>query len=189
MFAATTPVFLKDQKIHLFNLFDNTQNISPPPTYGTPPSYNLLQINTNQPTLPGSCLSPSQDTQIVYSETFLNFSYDLNLSFDRAYISTECIDRKTSANIKIYYHNLKHKMIDGQYNFHDDVPTPPPKILEKLQKHWLELPSQHVLKDNNAIRLYANPHILFDTDKLIFARYSDTHQFQHYIFGLKYIPT
>jgi len=117
------------------------------------------------------------------------FTYDLNVSHDRAYISTENIDRKTSTKVKVYYHNLKHKMIDGQYNIHDDVPIPPPKILEKLQKHWLSLPNQHVLKDNNAMRLYANPHILFDTDKLIFAKYSEQKTFEHYIFGLKYIPT
>ena len=80
-------------------------------------------------------------------------------------------------------------MIDGQYNFHNDIPLPPPEIFKKLQAHWLSLPSQHVLKDNNAIRLYADPHVLYDTDKLIFAKYSDQNTLQNYIFGLKYVPT
>jgi hypothetical protein len=108
---------------------------------------------------------------------------------DRAYICTENIDRKTSANIKIYFHNLKHRMVDGQFNYHDDIPTPPPEIFRKLQEYWTSLPNQRILKDNNAIRLYANPHILFDKDKLIFAKYSEQNTFEHYIFGLKYIPT
>jgi hypothetical protein len=183
------PSIFEESENSTFQPFRNIQNVSPPPTYGTPPSYNLLQINTNQPARPISCLSPTQETHIVFSESHLIYTYDLHVSTDRAYICTENIDRKTSANIKVYFHNLKHRMVDGQFNYHDDIPTPPPEIFRKLQEYWMSLPNQRVLKDNNAIRLYANPHILFDKEKLIFAKYSEQNTFEHYIFGLKYIPT
>ena len=176
-------IFEGAENISFQSLRNNTQNISPPPTYN-----HLLKIVTDEPTLSASCLSPVQNTQIVYSENFLNHKYDLHVSHDRVYVCTEILNRNTNTKVKIYFHILKNQMIDGQYNIHNTVPTPPPEIVRKLQTYWSQLPNQHVLKENNAIRLYANPRILYDTDKLVFARYSDQNTLQSYIFGLKYVP-